>query len=278
MSFLEDKRILVTGGGGSIGSELVRQLSVNNKVFVLDNNETATFEIMDELKDRWVNGRVGDIRDEKTVTDVFSDFKPQIVFHAAAYKHVSPMEKYPVEAIETNILGTYNVLHEAQCWECLEKFVYISTDKVVNATSVMGATKKVGEIIVKNAGGVCVRFGNVLGSRGSVLTIWERQLKKGEPVTITDPKMERYVMSIPDAVKLVLVAAEEGNGGEIYIMDMGERKKIVDILEEFLESKKAKDVVRQIIGIKQGETLIEELMTAEEAKIAVKRNNFWVIK
>lgn len=275
---LKNKRILVTGGGGSIGSELVRQLSKNNKVFVLDNNETATFNIMEELKDRWVNGRVGDIRDKETVYDVFSDFKPQIVFHAAAYKHVSPMEKYPIEAIQTNIVGTYNILHEAQTYECLEKFVYISTDKVVNATSVMGATKKVGEIFVTNAGGIAVRFGNVWGSRGSVRTIWERQLEKNEPLTITDMRMERYIMTIPEAVKLVIKACQEGKGGEIFIMDMGERVKIFDIMLKFLAEKGINEQVPFIeIGMKPGETLIEKLMTKEEEESAVKKGKFFIL-
>lgn len=276
---LVNKRILVTGGGGSIGSELVRQLSVNNKIFVLDHNETATFNIMEELSDRWVKGRVGDIKDKETVYDVFSDFKPQIVFHAAAYKHVSPMEAYPLEAIQTNILGTFNVLQEAHKYECLEKFIYISTDKVVNASSIMGATKKVGEIMVINFGGAAVRFGNVLGSRGSVLTIWERQYKAGKPLTITDERMERYTMTIPEAVKLVIKAGSQDNKGKIYIMDMGKRKNIMDILNDFKGTKHdgRLSLQHEFIGIRPGETLIEELMTAEEKKVAVKKGNFWIL-
>ena len=149
---LRSKRVLVTGGGGSIGSELVRQLSEENKVFILDNNETAAFDLTEELKHkgRWVECRVGDIRNKDAIRDVFSDFKPEIVFHAAAYKHVTPMEAYPEEAVETNIIGTLNVFREAQRWECLEKFIFISTDKAIQSSSIMGATKRVGEIIVKN--------------------------------------------------------------------------------------------------------------------------------
>lgn len=282
MNSIEGKRILVTGGGGSIGSEIVRQLAMNNKIFVLDQDETATFRIMQEFRKKWVKGRVGDIRNKYTVHDVFSDFKPQLVFHAAAYKHVSTMEIYPIEAIETNALGTYNVLSEAQRYECLEKFVYISTDKVVNAVSVMGATKKLGEIIVKNSGGIVVRFGNVLWSRGSVFEIWEKQWRNNEPLTITDKRMERYTMSIPEAVALVLKAAQEGNGGEIFIMDMGERKNIMDILHDFLGTKPDGNLVLppivEEIGLRPGEAMTERLMTVEEESVAVKKGKFWIIK
>ena len=278
MPFLKRKRVLVTGGGGSIGSELVRQLSVKNKVFILDNNETATYSLMHELSSRWVKGRVGDIRDERTVLDIFSDFKPQVVFHAAAYKHVSPMEIYPIEAIQTNVVGTYNILHEAYKYECLEKFIYISTDKVVNAKSIMGATKKVGEIMVKNAGGIAVRFGNVIGSRGSVVPIWQRQLDTREPLTITSPDMERYMMTIPEACSLVIKAAEDGSGGEIYIMDMGERVNVLEILKKLLGKIGKSDYPIKNIGIRPGETLIEKLMTVEEEAMATKKGNFWVLK
>jgi len=271
-------RILITGFGGSIGSELTRQLSKEHKIFGIDHDETATFNIMEELKDRWVKGRVGDIRNEKTVFDIFSDFKPEIVFHAAAYKHVSTMEAYPVEAIETNILGTYNILHEAQRYECLKKFIYVSTDKVVNATSIMGATKKVGEIMVTNAGGTAVRFGNVLNSQGSVFTIWDRQLKEGKPLTITDWNMERYMMTIPDAVGLLIKAVEDGKPGKIYILDMGDRVKIKDLLNKFLEERNVGlDYPVKEIGIKPGETLIEKLMTVEEEQSATKKDNFYIL-
>jgi len=276
---MKNKRILITGGGGSIGSELVRQLCINNKIFILDNNETATFDLTEELKQKgyWVNCRVGDIRNKDTVFDVFSDFKPQIVFHVAAYKHVSPMEHYPEEAVETNILGTQNILREAYRWECLEKFVFISTDKAINSNSIMGATKRVGEIMVRNKKGIVVRFGNVLGSRGSVIPIWQKQIEEGNMLTVTHPKMERYMMTIPDAVELVIKATEEGQGGEIFILDMGEPVNILNLATDIIK-RTGKDIDIKMIGVRPGEVLTERLMTLEEEKIAVKKDKFFVIK
>lgn len=277
---IKNKRIVITGGAGSIGSEICRQLSANNKIFVLDSNESDTFDLTEHLKQEgyWVKPRVGDVRDMETVKDLFEDFKPQLVFHCAAAKHVSPNETYPLEAIRTNIIGTYNVLHQAKRYECLEKMIYISTDKVVNANSVMGATKKVGEIMVKNAGGIVVRFGNVMGSRGSVIPIWQKQLDAGKPLTITDSRMERYMMTIPQACELVIKAAEEGKGGEIFIMDMGKRVNILSILTDMLKKVGDPEYPIEEIGIRPGETLDEKLMTQEEEKIAIKKDKFYIIK
>src|SRR3989304_7389381 len=167
---MKDKRILITGMAGSIANEMTSALAKNNKIFGIDINETGVFEIMNELG---VYGRIGDIRDKSVIEDIFSDFKPQIVIHAAALKHVTPNELYPEEAIKTNILGTLNLIQEAKNWECLEKFVFISTDKAVQSNSIMGATKRCAEIMVKNQGRgfVAGRLGNVLGSRGSVIPI-----------------------------------------------------------------------------------------------------------
>lgn len=273
---IEGKRILLTGVAGSIGSELCRQLSKHNKVFGIDNNESGFFDIQQETG---CFGRVGDIRDEKTVFDIFSDFKPQLVFHASAYKHVPLMEKYPIEAIQTNVLGTWNVIKEAKNWECLEKFVQISTDKAVNSTSIMGASKRMCEIMVKNQGKgfVVVRFGNVLGSRGSLMTIWEKQIEKGEPITITDNRMERYMMTIEDACSLVIKAAEDGDGGEIYILDMGKPIKILDLAKELVR-KLGRDIPIKETGIRPGEILEESLMTLEEQSRAIKKDNFFIIK
>jgi FlaA1/EpsC-like NDP-sugar epimerase len=270
---IKSKRVLVTGGGGSIGSELVRQLAVNNKVFILDNNETATFDLREELRAEgcWVHSRTGDIRNPATVEDVFSDFKPQVIFHAAAVKHVTPNEEYPQEAVEINILGTLNVLQAAKRWTSTEQFVFISTDKVVNANSIMGATKRVGEIMAKNMGYVAVRFGNVMGSRGSVIPMWQHQIDRGKPLTVTDKKMERFMMTIPEACQLVITAAETGKPGEILVMDMGEKINIYDMALSF--KKKVK-----IIGIRPGETLSERLMTDEEERTAVKKGKFYIIK
>jgi len=274
---IKNKRILVTGGAGSIGSEIVRQLAPNNKIFILDINETDTFDLREELKQdgHWVHSRTGDIRDKETVKDVFEDFKPQYVFHAGALKHVTPNEEYPIEAIQTNIIGTYNVMSEAKKWECLERFVFISTDKVVNGHSVMGATKKVGEIMVRNQGKgfIAVRFGNVMGSRGSVIPLWQNQINRGKKITVTDPRMERYMMTIPEAVNLVIEASQLGKGGECFILDMGERVNVLELAKKIVG--KEEDI--EIIGMRAGETLDEKLMTEEEERIAKKVGNFFII-
>lgn len=274
------KRILVSGGSGSIGSELVRQLAPNNKVFILDQNETATFDLQTELQQKgyWVHSRTGDVRDKMTVSDVFEDFKPQIVFHAAALKHVTPNEQYPLEAIQTNILGTYNVVSEAKRWECLEKFVFISTDKVVNANCIMGITKLCAEGLVRRAGNkfVAVRFGNVMGSRGSVIPIWQKQFDNGEPITVTDEKMERYMMTIPEACELVIEAAEKGKDGEVYILQMGEKVNVLELATKIVKESGAKNEIK-VIGIRPGETLDEKLMTYEELSRAKTTDKFWIV-
>ena len=279
---IKGKIILVTGGAGSVGSELTKQLAPQNKIFILDINETASFDLSQELKQEghWVEARIGDIRDKETIEDLFADFKPQLVFHAAALKHVTPNEKYPLEAIQTNVIGTYNVLHEARKYECLEKFIYISTDKVVNTNSIMGATKKVGEIMVKNANGlgIVVRFGNVLGSRGSLIPIWQRQIDQNKPITITDERMMRYFMTMEDACELVIKSAEEGKGGEIYILDMKERVNILEVAKKILKGAGKPDYPIRVIGMRSGETLKEYLMTEEEERVAIKKDKFWIIK
>ena len=281
LSMLKGKRILVTGGAGSIGSELVRQLAPHNKLFILDQNETGTFDLREELKHEgyWVHSRTGDIRDIKTIRDVFEDFKPQIVFHAGALKHVTPGEEYPEEMVMTNIVGTLNVVQEAKRWECLEKFVFISTDKVVNANCIMGITKLCAEGIVRRAGKkfLAVRFGNVLGSRGSVIPIWQKQIEEGKPLTVTDERMTRYVMTIPEAVNLVILAGEQGKGGEVFILDMGKQVNILELAKDILGKSESKVGIK-MIGIRPGETLDEKLMTAEEERVAIKQGNFYVIK
>lgn len=267
------KKILVTGGAGSIGSELVRQLAEKNKIFILDNNETGCFDLCEELqlKGQWVYGRVGDVRDMTTVHDVFSDFKPDVVIHAAALKHVKPNETYPIEAIMTNVIGTYNVLQQAKNFK-VKQFIFISTDKVVNANSVMGQTKKLGETMVRNAGYTAVRFGNVVGSRGSVLPFWAEQVRRGDPITITDKRMKRYFMSIPDACSLVIEAMKIAKPGQTVVLDMGKLKSILTLKEELYPGYPVK-----YIGMRPGETLDEKLMTSEEGLTAKRVGKFYVI-
>lgn len=274
---IKGKRILVAGGAGSIGSELVRQLSKNNKIYILDINESGIFDVTEELNGKNVWGRVGDIRDYKTVEDVFDDFKPQIVFNCAAYKHVPLMEYTPLEAINTNIIGHYNLIHASKTWECLEHFVYISSDKVVNGSSIMGVSKKMGEVITCNQGKgyLAVRFGNVLGSRGSLTTIWQRQVDNKEDITVTDKRMERYFMSIEDAVSLVIKAVKIGKGGEVICLDMGEKVNILSLAKRLTDELKFGKI--KVNGIRPGETLGEELMTEEEKERAIKKENFWII-
>lgn len=217
-------KILITGSAGSVGSELVRQLYKDHTIYAFDINETG---INDLFVDYEVVGRVGDIRDYDTVNDVFSDFRPDVVYHAAAYKHVGQMETVPLEAIKTNVYGTYNLLHCAKRYE-VPTFKFISTDKVVNAKSVMGQTKKLAETMVVNQGYTVVRFGNVLGSRGSVIPIWQRQMDAGKPITVTDEKMERYLMTLEDAVKLVI----EATGTGIWILDMKKKVNLLDLAKQ----------------------------------------------
>ena len=275
--FLENKRILVTGGAGSIGSELVRQLAPNNKVFIVDLNETGAFDLREELvrEKYWVHSRTGDIRNKETLQDVFSDFKPEVVFHAAALKHVTPNEEYPREAVETNILGTLNVIEHAKSYG-VQKFVFISTDKAVQSSSIMGATKRVSEIITRNQGKgfVVVRFGNVLGSRGSVIPLWQKQIDEGKAITVTDEKMTRYMMTIEDAVRLVIKAAEQGCGGEIFCLDMGKKVNVLELAKEIVKGTKSEI---KIIGVRPGEQMTERLMFEEEERVAKKFDNFYVI-
>ena len=275
---ISNKKILLCGGAGSIGSELVRQLCKNNKIFILDFNETATFDLTEELKlkGHWVNCRVGDVRDYKTVDDVMSDFEPDIVFIASAYKHVTPMEQYPIEAINTNIIGTYNILHCANRYKVKTK-VFISTDKAATSNCVMGATKRVGEMLAKNAGGISVRFGNVMGSRGSLLPIWQAQIDRGEDITVTDERMTRYMMTIPEACELVIEATSQGKVGEIYILDMQKPIKIIDLAKRIVDELKGKTNIK-MIGLRPGEALEESLMSFEEEKRAIKKGNFYVIQ
>jgi len=273
---INKKRIIIFGGAGSVGSELTRQLYKNNFIYTVDFNEVGLLDLMNELN---IKGRVGDIRDENTIRDIFSDIKPQIVFHTAAYKCVNMMEYVPLEAIKTNVLGTWNIINEAKKWKCLEKLVFISSDKAVQSNSIMGSTKKLGEVMVKNQGKgfIVVRFANVLGSRGSLIPIWQRQIDNNKPITITDERMERYFMTIENACDLIIQATEIGQGGEIFILDMQKQINVLELAKKII-SETGQDIPIKTIGIRAGETLNEKLMSEEEAKIAVKQGKFFIIR
>jgi FlaA1/EpsC-like NDP-sugar epimerase len=275
---LEGKKILVTGAGGSIGAELGRQIAQfdPNLLALLDFDETELFHISQELRESHPGLKLfpvlGDILNKEKMAAVFHEMKPQLVFHAAAYKHVPVMEDFPEEAIRVNILGT-RILAELSLQCGIEKFIFISTDKAVNPTSLMGASKRVAEMVITDLNHqektpfVAVRFGNVLGSRGSVIPIFQEQIKKGGPVTITHPDMKRYFMTIPEAVLLVLQASSMGHGGEVFVLDMGEQAKIYDVACELIRLsglEPHKDIPVVFTGIRPGEKLFEEVLTAEE--------------
>ena len=278
--FIKGKTVLITGAGGSIGSEIVIQVCSfePEKVILFDADETELHNMQHKLKE--IFGKmldkavfvVGDIRDEIRVKQIFDFYRPHIVFHAAAYKHVPMMEFNPEEAVKVNIFGTYNVA-KVSVETGVEKFIMISTDKAVNPTSIMGATKRIAEYICSafdkmgKTKFISVRFGNVLGSRGSVLPLFMEQLKKGGPLTVTHPEIKRYFMTISEAVSLVLQASAIGKGGEIFILDMGEPVKIVNIAEELIRLhglEPYKDIEIQFIGLRPGEKLYEELFYSSE--------------
>ena len=252
---IKSKKCLIVGGGGSIGSELVHQLYSQNKVMVLDLDETRMFDLVEELG---IEGMAGDIADKETVDRVFKKFQPDIVFHCAARKTVTPGESNPIEHINTNIIGTYNLI--MACKEYGSQMVNISTDKVLG-DSIMGITKKLAEKMVKNAKFNSVRFGNVLGSRGSVIPLWQKQADEGKPLTITDFQMTRFMMTIPQAVKLIIQAAEMPQEGKIIILDMGEPIRILDLAKEIIQ-RSGRDIGIKEIGIRPGESLTETLMTS----------------
>ena len=268
---MRDKIILVSGAAGSIGSELCRQLK--GKIIALDFNETGIFDLCQKIK---VEGVIADIRNKERLREVFEKYKPDIVYHAAAYKHLPLMEQFPAEAIQTNIIGTQNLIRASEEYG-VEKFVFISTDKAVNPNSIMGATKRIGEMLSQKAGYISVRFGNVLGSRGSVIPIWQRQINENKPITITDEKMERYFMTIKEACSLVIKAGEQGKGGETFILDMGNPVKIKDLAEKIVKET-GRDIPIKVIGIRPQEKLTAELMTLEEKGRAVKKGKFWIIR
>ncbi|MEO0070466.1 MAG: nucleoside-diphosphate sugar epimerase/dehydratase [candidate division WOR-3 bacterium] len=276
------KRILVTGAGGSIGSELCRQLANFNiaELILFERDDSNLFYIEDELRKSYPRLKIvpylGDITDEKSVNKAFQLTHPHIVFHAAAYKHVPILEYHPDEAIRVNVFGSHIVARTAVEHKC-ESFVYISTDKAVNPKSVMGATKRLGEMVVISMNGmggvrfVAVRFGNVLASRGSVLTLFTKAIKNKKPIFITHPEMERYFMLTSEAVLLVMQASAIGKGGEIFVLDMGKRVKVKEIAEILIRSAGLEpnvDIPIIETGIRPGEKITEELLTDEEGIVA----------
>lgn len=288
--YLTDKCVLVTGAGGSIGSELCRQIAKMSpqKMILIGKGENSIYEINHELRELYPNLSIepiiADVRDTQRIQSVFKQFRPKVVFHAAAHKHVPLMEAQPVEAVQNNIFGTKNVAEAADKFGA-ERFVMISTDKAVNPTSVMGASKRVAELVVQNLSKtsntkfVAVRFGNVLGSRGSVIPLFKRQIEKGGPITITHPDMVRYFMTIPEASQLVLQAAAMAQGGEVFVLDMGEPVKIVDMACDLIELSGLvpyKDIKINFTGLRPGEKLFEELLTAEEGTASTKHNKIFM--
>lgn len=290
MSYYNNKTILVTGGTGSIGREIVKKLLEFDPttVRVLDNNETALFDLEQELNDNRIRTLIGDIRDPERLKMAFDSV--DIIFHAAALKHVSLCEYNPFDAVKTNVLGTQNVLNSALEANA-EKVIVISTDKAVNPINVMGATKLLSERLTISANNYagnkktifsCVRFGNVMDSRGSVVPIFKKQIKNGGPVTITDPEMTRFVMGIPEAVELILKAGKLAKGKEIFILKMP-ALNIIDLAEVMIEefasnyNHKVEDIKIKIIGKRNGEKMYEELMTEDELNYALEYEELFIL-
>jgi len=290
-SYLRNKRVLITGAGGSIGSEICRQVSRLEpaQLMILGKGENSIYEIQQELStDDSTATRlvplIADIRDRERIEEIFARFSPQVVFHAAAHKHVPLMELQPVEAIRNNIEGT-QVLVEAADRTGVETFIMISTDKAVNPTSVMGVTKRIAEMVVQQKSQssktrfAAVRFGNVLGSRGSVIPLFRKQIAAGGPITVTDPNMKRYFMTIPEATQLVLQAGAMSKGGEVFVLDMGEPVRIVDMAEDLIRLsgfEPYKDIEIVFTQSRPGEKLFEELLTAEEGTSATHHDKIFV--
>jgi len=291
-AFLQRKRILITGAGGSIGSELVRQICRYHPeaLTLMDFSEFNLYRIEMDCHRRKVQAAIhtclADIRDRDLMMKSFAQHRPHIVFHAAAYKHVPMQEHHPSEAVKTNVLGTKNLV-EAALQSGVEHFVLVSTDKAVRPTNVMGATKRVAEMITQNANGcgptrfMAVRFGNVIGSSGSVVPLFQQQIAQGGPVTVTHPDITRYFMSIPEAAQLILQAGAMGEGGEIFILDMGEPVRIADMARDLIRLnglEPDQDIHIEYIGLRPGEKLYEELITVGEGIIPTGHRKVLVLR
>jgi FlaA1/EpsC-like NDP-sugar epimerase len=288
-SYISGQTVLVTGAGGSIGSELCRQIAPLNPklLLLLGQGENSIFEIQQELtREFQLNsvGLVGSVQDIRLLNGMFDAYRPEVVFHAAAHKHVPLMEQNPCEAIKNNVQGTRNVAQVAS-EHGVAHFIYVSTDKAVNPVSVMGASKRAGEMVIQAMARhsrtkfVAVRFGNVLGSRGSVVPIMKRQIERGGPVTVTHPDMTRYFMTIPEAVQLIIQAGAMGQSGEIFILDMGEPVRIVDLARDLIKLSgfiPDHDIKIVFSGIRPGEKIFEELLTADERNLTTTHEKIFV--
>ncbi|MCI9525757.1 MAG: polysaccharide biosynthesis protein [Lachnospiraceae bacterium] len=278
LDYVAGKTVLVTGGGGSIGSEICRQVAEHNprRLVIVDIYENTTYDIQNELKNKYpyldLSVLIASVRNTKRMDMIFEKYRPDIVYHAAAHKHVPLMEDSPNEAVKNNVLGTWKVVQAADRWKT-KRFVMISTDKAVNPTNIMGATKRICEMIVQTYNNrsqtefVSVRFGNVLGSNGSVIPLFKKQIAQGGPVTVTHPDIIRYFMTIPEAVSLVLQAGVYARGGEIFVLDMGEPVKIVDLARNLIllsGHKPDEDIPIVFTGLRPGEKLYEEMLMKEE--------------
>jgi FlaA1/EpsC-like NDP-sugar epimerase len=290
--YLSGETVLVTGAGGSIGSELCRQVTKFKpaKILLLDHTENNVYDIEMEMQKLCPSCElvpiVADVRDPGRINSVFSTYSPTVIFHAAAHKHVPLMECNREEAVHNNVFGTKNVAEAADRYNA-KSFLLISTDKAVNPTSVMGATKRVAEMVIqslakKSKTRYCaVRFGNVLGSRGSVIPLFKRQIEEGGPVTITDPNMTRYFMTIPESVQLVIQAGAMGEKGEIFVLDMGEPVKIMDLAHDLIRLsgfEPEMDIKISFTGVRPGEKLFEEVLTDEEGTKATKHERVFIAK
>jgi FlaA1/EpsC-like NDP-sugar epimerase len=290
--YIHEKRVLITGAGGSIGSELVRQVSRFHprKLGLLEVSEINLFRVEMECHQRFgymdVETYLADIRDQDSLVHIFDDFKPEVVFHAAAYKHVPMQEKHPWEAVINNIQGSLNLVNISRAKK-VERFVLVSTDKAVRPTNVMGASKRVAEQLVLCANDanhgqfMVVRFGNVMGSSGSVIPIFQDQITRGGPVTVTHPEVTRYFMSIPEAAQLILEAGAMGQGGEIFILDMGQAVRIVDLAQDLIRLhgyEPHRDIEIRYTGLRPGEKLYEELITAGEGIVQTKHEKILVLR
>ena len=278
MGYVSGKVIMVTGGGGSIGSELCRQIAAHHpkQLVLVDIYENTTYDIQNELRRSLPELNlvvlIASVRNTKRMDQIFERYRPEIVYHAAAHKHVPLMEDSPNEAVKNNVLGTWKVVQASDKWQ-VKRFVMISTDKAVNPTNIMGASKRICEMIIQTYNQrsetefVAVRFGNVLGSNGSVIPLFKKQIEQGGPVTVTHPDIIRYFMTIPEAVSLVLQAGAYAKGGEIFVLDMGEPVKIVDLAKNLIllsGYKPNRDIMITYTGLRPGEKLYEEMLMKEE--------------